>query len=76
MALSQNSTGARVEKIQRFLDSQGYDLGNAGVDGVYGRATREAVREFQYENALRADGIVGASTLTIMRSKGLKLEEG
>lgn len=75
MTLSRNSTGPKVRKIQRFLDSQGYDLGDAGVDGVYGPDTQEAVRDFQYEHALRTDGIAGSSTLIIMRSEGLKLPE-
>lgn len=75
MAISKNSTGTKVRKIQRFLDSRGYDLGDAGVDGVYGAATQEAVRDFQYEHALRADGIVGSSTILIMRSEGLDLDE-
>lgn len=75
MALSINSRGTKVEKIQQFLDSQGYDLGTAGIDGIYGQDTREAVRDFQYQHALRTDGIAGDSTITIMRREGLELEE-
>lgn len=69
-ALYRNSTGTKVRKIQRFLDSQGYDLGNAGEDGVCGPDTQEAVRDFHHEHALRADGIARSSMLIIMRSEG------
>lgn len=73
MELSTNSSGYKVREIQQFLASLGYDLGEGGVDGEYGADTREAVRKFQFKNALRADGIVGPSTLRIMGSKGLPL---
>lgn len=72
MELSTNSSGYKVSAIQRFLASRGH-LEEGEVDGEYGTETREAVRIFQFKNALRADGIAGPSTLRIMGSKGLQL---
>lgn len=72
MELSTNSSGYKVRAIQRFLASRGH-LEEGEVDGEYGTETREAVRKFQFKNALRADGIAGPSTLRIMGSQGLQL---
>jgi serine/threonine protein kinase len=52
MTFSRHATGTEVRLIQRFLTSCGYDLGEAGVDGVYGADTEDAVRSFQHDNAL------------------------
>jgi len=72
MELSTNSSGYKVREIQHFLASLGH-LEEGEVDGEYGTETREAVRKFQFNNALRTDGIVGPSTLRIMGSQGLPL---
>jgi N-acetylmuramoyl-L-alanine amidase len=50
------SRGEMVRQIQKAL--------NLLVDGIYGEVTTEAVRAFQTENGLKADGIVGPATLT------------
>jgi len=49
-----------VKLIQSLLARIGYNPGV--VDGVFGQQTREAVREFQLDNGLLTDGIVGPST--------------
>ncbi|MFW5787684.1 MAG: spore cortex-lytic enzyme [Bacillota bacterium] len=46
--------------LQRKLREWGYYEGV--IDGVYGRDTWVAVREFQSKNGLRADGLVGPQT--------------
>ena len=62
------STGEYVEECQRDLKSLGYDIGKTGVDGKYGKATANAVKEFQKthtdENGkpLGVDGICGNAT--------------
>lgn len=48
--------------IQTKLEDQGFSVGPAGIDGVYGRHTRSAVTQFQKYNNLAADGVVGAKT--------------
>lgn len=61
-ALSQyGSSGEEVKQIQSKLKAWGYYSGN--VDGIYGSQTYEAVKAFQRNNGLSADGIAGSQTL-------------
>jgi N-acetylmuramoyl-L-alanine amidase len=53
--------GDDVADLQRQLLELGYDLGRA--DGMFGRATEDALRTFQRERGMRADGICGPMTL-------------
>jgi N-acetylmuramoyl-L-alanine amidase len=58
------SSGGVVTQIQTKLRSWGYYSGE--IDGVYGSRTEKAVKYFQQKNKLRADGIVGAATLSAL----------
>ena len=58
------SRGTRIEQIQRRLAEYGYYTGN--IDGIYGQSTYNAVRNFQQNNSLTPDGIVGDATLSAM----------
>ena len=58
--LKQGSRGGEVKEVQRRLKAWGYYSG--AIDGVYGSATRQAVKKFQKKNGLTADGIVGVKT--------------
>jgi DNA invertase Pin-like site-specific DNA recombinase/peptidoglycan hydrolase-like protein with peptidoglycan-binding domain len=51
-----------VRRVQRVLHSRGYSLGRPGVDGRFGPLTDAAVRRFQADRGLAADGIVGPKT--------------
>lgn len=53
---------AAVRHVQRVLHRQGYSLGRPGVDGRFGPLTDAAVRRFQADSGLVADGIVGPKT--------------
>ena len=55
------SRGQEVRQIQQKLRSLG--LYNGSVDGVYGTATQKAVRQFQKNCGITADGIAGPKTL-------------
>ncbi|HEU5001344.1 MAG TPA: peptidoglycan-binding protein [Actinomycetota bacterium] len=66
--LRPGSSGARVRQLQQALLAAGYDP--AGVDGVYGPGTETAVRRFQGERGLDADGIVGPRTWEALTSTG------
>jgi peptidoglycan hydrolase-like protein with peptidoglycan-binding domain len=57
----------RVRGVQRRLNRLGFGAG--GVDGLFGPATEAAVRRFQGERALVADGVVGRRTLAALRSE-------
>jgi uncharacterized protein (TIGR02594 family) len=49
-----------VREIQQALKDKGFDPGE--IDGVWGRNTIAAVKEFQAKEGLRVDGIVGRNT--------------
>lgn len=56
--------GDDVRTLQRRLDLLGFDPGRQ--DGILGDQTAAAVREFQQNVGLRADGIVGPTTLAAL----------
>lgn len=58
------STSAEVMKIQAVLRKIGYDIKT--IDGIYGRETEEAVRNFQINNGLTPDGIIGPATYRVI----------
>lgn len=58
------STGSMVSQIQTVLKTQGFYGGN--VDGVFGSGTEKALKGFQREYGLEADGKAGAETLKAM----------
>ncbi|MCX8006655.1 MAG: peptidoglycan-binding protein [Coriobacteriia bacterium] len=60
--IQRGARGPAVEDVQKRLLKLGYDLGRAGVDGVFMGATLEAVRRFQREHGLVEDGVVGPRT--------------
>ena len=51
-----------VEQWQKQLVDLGYDIGEAGVDGLYGSDTEAATIEFQKDEKIKVDGIVGPNT--------------
>jgi DNA invertase Pin-like site-specific DNA recombinase/peptidoglycan hydrolase-like protein with peptidoglycan-binding domain len=57
---------AAVRRVQRVLHSRGYSLGRPGVDGRFGPLTDAAVRRFQGDSGLAADGIVGPKTRKVV----------
>ena len=57
---------AAVRRVQRVLHSRGYSLGRPGVDGRFGPLTAAAVRRFQADRGLAADGIVGPKTRKVV----------
>ena len=57
------SSGEEVRKIQKALVDAGYDVGKTGADGVFGKNTLAAVKQYQKDNGLAVDGIVGKNTI-------------
>ena len=54
------SYGGDVKLLQEVLNNHGYQL---KVDGIFGKKTEAAVKDFQGKNGLKADGIVGPKTI-------------
>lgn len=78
--LKRGSSGPEVEALQQMLKAEGYDIGEAGVDGKFGPKTQEAVEAFQRDQAEKAenpdnvsavDGIVGAKTRASLGNSAL-----
>jgi len=57
--------GDDVRELQERLNTLGFNCG--AVDGIFGRMTERAVRDFQTNMGLPADGIVGEATLGAVR---------
>jgi len=65
--------GKEVKSLQRALISLGYSVGASGADGIYGNKTAKAVRKFQKDNDLVADGDAGPRTISLIQ-KALDIE--
>ena len=60
------SRGATVKSLQHLLSKQGYSLEE---DGLFGQATLASVKEFQKQQKLRSDGVVGPRTWSLLSSE-------
>ena len=60
--IRRGSRGQYVTLAQTKLIQQGYDVGKSGADGIYGSATEAAVKRYQADHGLKADGIIGPAT--------------
>ncbi len=58
--LRRGSRGNDVKYLQSKLTTKLYPAG--AIDGIFGQKTEAAVKQFQIENTLAADGIVGKKT--------------
>lgn len=65
--IKKGSSGSSVEELQRLLNQNGYSL---NVDGIFGAKTQSAVKDYQQNNALAVDGIVGNNTWGSLLSSG------
>ena len=58
--LNVGSSGDTVKAVQEFL--------GIGADGIFGRGTKRAIKQWQASKGLTADGVVGPATLKKMFS--------
>ncbi|MBR3142415.1 MAG: peptidoglycan-binding protein [Clostridiales bacterium] len=68
--LTPGDSGVAVKKVQEFLNwyFSGHDSRpSLETDGKFDRLTKEAVKLFQSQNNLEADGVIGSHTLAAMR---------
>ena len=62
-SLKKGSKGEDVRIMQQMLITCGYDIGNTGVDGLFGPKTLAAVKQFQSKhNILSGSGSVDQQT--------------
>jgi N-acetylmuramoyl-L-alanine amidase len=72
IAIQFGSVGAEVEDVQRRLTALGLSC-DADDAGRFAAATGEAVRTFQQQRGLQADGIVGPDTWRSLVAAGYRL---
>ena len=60
--LHRGDRGEYVTLAQTKLIQKDYSCGSSGADGVFGKATENAVRKFQWAHSLDVDGVIGART--------------
>lgn len=64
--LKKGAAGSNVKALQALLTGYGYEMQNNGktytADGSFGTATENAVKAYQKDNGLEADGSVGRKT--------------
>ncbi|MHA6801737.1 N-acetylmuramoyl-L-alanine amidase [Bounagaea algeriensis] len=72
--VSKPMSGDDVFTLQERLLELGYDAGRP--DGIFGRETDQALRSFQRDYGLNADGICGPSTLRALKQLAPKVRGG
>jgi len=73
--LSLTDRGKEVSDVQTRLHALGHELGREGVDGYFGPRTQLALRTFQQQRGLLADGVLGANTWRELVEAGYALGE-
>ena len=67
--LKKGCEGDDVKELQEKLLKLGYSLPKYGADGDFGNETDAAVRQFQKDNKLFQDGVVGSKTYAAISKK-------
>ena len=70
--LRKGDTGFDVEELQKQLIKLNYNVGKTGADGKYGNNTKNAVKQFQMDGKISADGVFGPKSLALLKSRLLK----
>ena len=73
--LKHGCEGGDVKTLQEMLLALGYDIGKYGTDGDFGDCTELAVKRFQKDMRIDADGIVGPVTLSKLTKEMDALED-
>jgi len=64
ISLEVDDRGEAVKEVQTLLKKVGYDI---STDGIFGYRTKEVVKDFQANNNLKVDGIVGDNTYSNLK---------
>ena len=70
--IRKGSKGEYVTLAQTMLINRGYNLDPYGADGSFGMITEKAVKAFQRDWDLTADGIIGPKTWAMLESSPAK----
>ncbi len=65
-ALRRGDHGAAISELQTLLSAAGH---RCAVDGIFGKATEAALREFQLKSGCAPDGLAGPQTLSELRNR-------
>lgn len=60
--LKKGSKGASVQALQILLIGYGFPCGTWGADGDFGNATESALKDYQSQKGITADGLAGEET--------------
>ena len=80
--INRGHQGNVVKKLQNLLIKAGYEdmlsgfySNNSGAsDGIYGDDTKLTVEEFQKDNGISVDGVVGSNTLNLLIKKTKEIQ--
>jgi peptidoglycan hydrolase-like protein with peptidoglycan-binding domain len=64
--LKQGMANSRVAALQTALQAAGYSVGPKGADGVFGKATKEALTQFQKDRGLEPVGYAGPKSRELL----------
>jgi len=67
MLIKVGDRGSSVTSVQQMLNTTGTRLPLLSIDGIFGVKTRSRVVEFQNDNGLVADGLVGDATSAALK---------
>lgn len=65
--VKKGSRGEEVRRLQEWLAKEGYTI---DVDGIFGRGTEKALRDFQAREGLHVDGVAGKNTWAAFEKEG------
>lgn len=71
--LRKGDKGEYVTLLQTKLVNKGYSVGSYGIDGDFGSATKKAVQQFQRDNGLDPDGVVGSRTWEALNDASVRI---
>lgn len=75
-AIKRGMSGSGVKVLQERLAQMGYDIGESGADGIFGKNTEAALKKFQKDLGLVVDGIYGdASHNSLLNVLGIGEKE-
>lgn len=66
--IRKGSSGEYVKIAQQRLHDLGYNIGDSGADGKFGKQTQAAVKQFQRDWNLKQDGVIGPATWGVLLS--------